>query len=56
MDIHAVFDHVVGGDPLALVFWMWLTGIGQIKGGIKLLGGHGRVGGIDDNKTAINSL
>jgi len=56
VDVDRVFDHVVGRYALALVFWMWLTRIGQIKGGIEFLGSHRRVGGIDDNILVADGL
>ena len=56
MDVHRVLDHVVGGDALALVFRMGLAGVGQVERGVELLGGHRRVGGIDDSVSSADAL
>ena len=49
MDVDAELDHLVGRDALALVFWMGLTGVGEVEGGVELCSGHRGEGGIDDD-------
>ena len=56
MDVHAMLDHVVGRDALALVFGMGLTGIGQVEGGIEFFRRHWRVGWVDDDVSTIDTL
>ena len=47
MDVDAVLNHVVGRNALALVLRVRLTRVRQVERGIKLFGGHRRVGWID---------
>ena len=56
MDVHGVTDHVVGGDALAFVFRMRLTGVGQVVGSIDLLSGHRGIGRIDHDEASIDLL
>lgn len=56
MDIHRVLDHIVSRYPLALVFWMGLSGIGQVEGGIKLGSRHRGIGWVDDDIAPIYTL
>ena len=50
VDIHAVLDHLIGRNTFPFVFWMRLTGIGQVEGGIQFLGCHGRIRWVDDDE------
>ncbi len=56
VDIDRMLDHVVGRNALAFVFRVGQTGVGQVEGGIDFLGRHGRIGRIDDDKTAVDFL
>ena len=56
MDVDGVFDHVVGRDTLAFVFGMGLTRVRQVERGVKLFGGHRRIGRIHYDVKAIDAL
>ena len=56
MDVYRVTDHVVGGDALAFVFRMRLTGVGQVVGSINFLSGHRGIGRIDHDEASIDLL
>ena len=56
MDVYRVTDHVVGGDALAFVFRMRLTGVGQVVRSINFLSGHRGIGRIDHDEASIDLL
>ena len=56
VDIDTVLDHLVGRDALPLVFRMWLTGIGQVEGGIQFVRRHRRIGWVDDGVVSVDTL
>ena len=56
MDVDGVLDHVVGGDALALVFRMGLARVRQVERGVDLLRGHRRVGRVNDDISAVDTL
>ena len=56
MDVDGELDHLEGRDALALVLGVWLARVGQVEGGVEFLGGHRRVGGIDDDETPVDTL
>ena len=47
MDVHRELYHLVCRYALALVLGVRQARVGQVEGGVELLGGHGRVGRID---------
>ena len=49
MDVDRELDHLVGGDALALILGVGQSRVWQVERGVKFLGGHRRVGGIDDD-------
>ncbi len=49
-------DHVVCRNRLALIFGVGQPGVGQIVGGIYLVGGHGRVGRVHHDKAVVYGL
>jgi len=56
MNVDGELDHVVGRYALALILRMGLAGVGQVEGGVELLGGHRRVGWVDNYKVVAHSL
>lgn len=56
VDIHRMFDHLVGRNALTLVFGVWQTGIGEVEGGIELFGCHGGIGRVHHGIEAVNLL
>ena len=47
VDVDRELDHVVGGDALAPVLGVGLARVGQVEGGVELLGGHRGIGRVD---------
>lgn len=57
MDVDGVLYHLVGGDGAALlVLGMWQAGVREVERGINLLGGHGRLGWVDNDETVAVTL
>ena len=56
VDVDAVAYHLVGGNALALIFYMRYARVGQVVRGVQLLGGHGGVGRIDDGPLVAHLL
>ena len=56
MDVDGVTYHLVGGYALVLVFRVRQARVGQVEGGVELLGGHGGIGRIDDGIDIAHTL
>ena len=56
MDVDAKLDHLEGGDGLALVLRVGIARVGQVEGGVELLGRHRRIGRIDHGEAPIDAL
>ena len=56
MNVYREFNHIVGRNALALIFWVRLTCVRQIERCVELLGSHRRVGRIHHYVTPVNSL
>ena len=57
VDVDGVLYHLVCRDGAALlVLGMWQAGIRQVEGGINLLGGHRRLGRIDEDEAVAVAL
>ena len=56
MHAHRVPDHLIGGNALALITGVGQAGIGQVKGGVNLLSGHGWIGAVDLDGNVASGL
>ena len=56
MNIHTVFNHLVGRDCFSTIFRVWFTCVRQVISRIYLLCCHCRVGWINNGINVVNSL
>ena len=56
MDVDRELDHLVGRYHLALVLGMRQPGVREVKRGIELFGGHGRIGRVDHGIACAHRL
>ena len=56
MDVDGELNHLVGGNALALVFWMRIARIGQVERSVQLFRSHRRIGRVDHHVASIDTL
>ena len=56
VDIHRVFDHLVGWDSFVFVFGVWQPCVGEVEGRVEVFGGHGWVGWIHHGILSVHLL